>query len=431
MRDVMHRIHIHPTYSKIYSWSKLITITGSAQVVVQAASLVCGILVIRFLPTQEYALYTLANTMLGTMTVLADSGISTGAMSIGGKVWQDANQLGNVVATGLQLRRRFAIISLLIAMPILIYLLLYHGASLITTLLITLSLIPAFFAALSDSLLEVAPKLHQDIKVLQKNQVSVGLLRLALSALLLFIFPWAFIAIIATGLPRMYGNLRLRKIAGKFANVRQPNKDVEKEMLKIVKRVIPGSVYYCFISQISIWLISIFGTTASIAQVGALGRLGIVLSVFSVMVNTLAVPRFARLPEKRNLLWLRFFQIILLLLLMCAIIIGATFLFPEQILYILGNQYKGLHDELILSIIVSCLGLIYTTIFSLSLSRGYVLRPIINIGVHLFFQVVLIATLNLSTTKNVLLFSTLDFSIITIMFTVNFFYYTFKVKNEA
>ena len=62
---------------KINYWLKLITITGLAQVIVQAVGFISGILVIRLLPVQEYALYTLANTMLGTMTVLSDGGIST------------------------------------------------------------------------------------------------------------------------------------------------------------------------------------------------------------------------------------------------------------------------------------------------------------------------------------------------------------------
>ena len=430
MRNVIQRAQLHPAYSKLYFWSKLITITGSAQIIIQIASLIGGLLVIRLLPQHEYALYTIANTMLGTMTLLTDSGISSGVMSIGGKVWQSPERLGAVVATGLRLRKKFAIGSLVIAVPILIYLLLFHGASWLTSLLIALSLIPAFFAALSDSLLEVAPKLHQDIAPLQKNQMMVGVSRLALIALLLFLFPWAFIAILATGIPRIYGNFRLKKIIEPFVAKQEPDKQVEKDILKIVKRVMPGSVYYCIISQVSIWLISFFGTTSSIAQVGALGRLGMMLSVFSVMVNTLAIPRFARLPDDRELLWNRFFQIMAALFALCFLIVGAIALFPQQILYLLGKQYANLQSELILSVTVSCLGLIYTTIFSLSLARGYVMKPVINIGVHLFFQIVLITLLNLSTARNVFIFSILDYTIITIMFTANFFYHTYKIESN-
>ena len=167
MKYILIKLKQHPKYDTIVSWGKLISITGSAQIIVQAVGFVCGILVIRLLPTQEYALYTLANTMLGTMTMLSDAGISTGVMAQGGKVWQNREKLGVVMATGLDLRRKFAIGSLILSTPILLYLLLHNGASWLMAIMIVLSLIPAFYAALSDSLLEIVPKLNQTILPLQ------------------------------------------------------------------------------------------------------------------------------------------------------------------------------------------------------------------------------------------------------------------------
>jgi hypothetical protein len=81
MKMLVQRIYTNLIFAKVFEWGKLITIVGSAQILVQAISLISGILVIRLLPTHEYALYTLANTMLGTMSLLADGGISTGVMS--------------------------------------------------------------------------------------------------------------------------------------------------------------------------------------------------------------------------------------------------------------------------------------------------------------------------------------------------------------
>ena len=112
MKDILSKLKYHPKYETILNWGKLISITGSAQIIVQILGFASGILIIRLLPVQEYALYTLANTMLGTMTVLADGGISTGVMSQGAKVWQNKVMLGKVLATGLDLRRKFAIFSL-------------------------------------------------------------------------------------------------------------------------------------------------------------------------------------------------------------------------------------------------------------------------------------------------------------------------------
>lgn len=404
MKEAVQRIYKNPVYLKIFHWGKLLAITGGAQTIVQGVGLICGLLVIRLLPTQEYAWYTLANTMLGTMSVLADGGISTGVMALGGKVWQDKEKLGSVLVTGLDLRKKFAIVSLIIALPILVYLLLHHNANWLTTILITASLIPAFFAALSDSILEIIPKLKQDIISLQKNQITVSIGRLLLSTITLFIFPFTFVAIISAGIPRMYGNIKLSKLADKFANKQQlPNKEIRYNLLVIVKRILPGSVYYCLTGQITIWLISIFGETSSIAQVGALGRLVIMLSLFSILFHTLVVPRFSRLANDSKLLLNKFIMIHIALLIMCSLIIVTAFLYSTQILWLLGKDYSGLNWELVLSIIGGCISIISGISFTLCTSRGYIINPFLIIPINIITLCCAIYFLNISTLKGVLI----------------------------
>ena len=221
MKVLVQRIADNPHYIRVFEWGKLVAVTGSAQILVQAVGLISGILVIRLLPTQEYALYTLANTMLGTMTNLADGGISAGVMAHGGKVWQHREKLGVVLVTGLDLRKKFAVGSLLVATPVLLYLLHHHGASWLMSALITVSLIPAFVTALSGGLLVVAPLLQQDIFPIQKNQINTNLGRLALLMLTLFFFPLTFLAVLAAGIPQIWANRRLRKISVGYADWNQ------------------------------------------------------------------------------------------------------------------------------------------------------------------------------------------------------------------
>ncbi|HSN49538.1 MAG TPA: hypothetical protein VLR29_12325, partial [Flavobacterium sp.] len=307
-------------------------------------------------------------------------GISTGVMAQGGKVWQDKEKLGAVLATGIDLRKKFGIASLVVSLPILGYLLMHNGASLLTTLLIALALIPAFYAALSDSLLEIVPKLHQTILPLQKNQVSVGLGRLLLTALTMFVFPWAFIAILAAGLPRIWGNIQLSKIGYKFADEHQkPDKEIRTEILSLVKRIMPTSIYFVVSGQITIWLISVFGNTNSIAQLGALGRLNMLLTLFSVIVTTLIIPRFAKLASDKFLLLQRFLQIMVILAVLLSGVALIVYLFPTPILWLLGDSYKGLPFELFLSVVGSCIGLMTGIVFSLYNSRGWAFNPIIGI----------------------------------------------------
>lgn len=346
----------------------------------QALGFVSGILVIRLLPVEEYAYYILANTMLGIFTVIGDAGISQGVMSEGGKVWQNEKKLGIVLSTGLDLRRKFALITLLIAIPFFLFLLFRNDAGWLTSILIILSLIPAFFAALTDNLLQIIPKLHQNVKPLQRNQVEVSIGRLFLLFSTIFFFPFAFIAVLANGLPRIYGNFKLKKIAKNHVETDlTPNEDVKNQILKVVKRILPGSIYYAFSGQITIWFISIMGQTQTLAQLGALGRFSVILTLINTVVAYLAVPRFSRMVNDREKLFKIVFKLFFALIFIISIVIFICYLLSTPIISILGKQYENLEYEFLLSMINAGITFFVTFFYSLSSSKGWILNPVASI----------------------------------------------------
>jgi O-antigen/teichoic acid export membrane protein len=427
MKALVRQMYTNPSYVRVFEWGRVISITGSAQLLIQVFGLIGGILVIRLLPTQEYGLYTLANTMLGTMTVLADGGISNSVLGQGGKVWNNRRKLGAVLATGFNLRKTFAVVSLCIAIPFLLYLLKLHNAGWLSSILIVTALIPAFFAALSSNLLSIGPSLHQSIAPLQKVQTGVSLGRLIMLFLTLFIFPWAYIAILSASLPQIIGNLRLRKISAAYADwAQKPDPAIKKEILTVVKRILPGSIYYCLSGQITIWLISIFGTTTAVAQIGALGRLSIMLGVFSSIFGALIVPRFARLINSKKLLLKRFLQIQLGLVTLFASIILIVFIFPAQLLWILGKNYSGLEKELVLSVAGSCVSLFAGLLFTVSTSRNWAISPLVIIPLTLVAIVLGVLLINISTLSGILKFNIFVSAIEVIIYSV---YCVFKIGN--
>jgi O-antigen/teichoic acid export membrane protein len=404
MKALAKEIYSNSRYTKFFEWGKLISITGSAQLLIQGIGFLSGILVIRMLPTQEYAMYTLANTMLGTVMVLADGGIAAGVMSQGGKVWRNPEKLGVVLSTGLDLRRKFAIISLILASPVLYILLRHHGASWTMAIILLLSLTPAFLTALSGTLLEVVPKLHQDIVPLQKIQMTLNIGRLALLSIIIFYFPLAYLAILAAGLPQIWANFRLRKISHKYAIPhREPDMEIRKKILAFVKRILPGSIYYCLSGQITIWLISIFGSTKSVAQIGALGRLAMLLGLFTTLFNTLVVPRYSRLPQNREFLLKRYLQIMLILLCLSFGIVLFVYLFPTPILWLLGKEYTDLKLELVLNITGSCIAMMVGCSFSICTSRGWAMNPMVPIITSLAAIMLGVSFIDISTIKGILI----------------------------
>lgn len=376
-------------------WGKLLGVTGGAQLLIQGTGFLSGILIIRLLSTDQYAYYTLANTMLGTMTVLADGGISTGVLAEGGQNWKDRNSLGAILATGMQMRRQFAVGSLLVSLPILFYLLQQQGLLWWQSSLIIACLTPTFWAALSGSLLQIVPKLHQDINQLLKINVSINIARLIILVPTLMAFPFAGVAILAAGISQVGGNLQLRKLSLKNADWKQPlDPEYRKKILKTVKKILPGSIYYCISGQITVWLIAIFSDTEGIAEIGALARLMMLLTLVRISIDMLIVPRYARLGHNKRMIINRFFQVLGIVLLLSFAIVGFVYLFPEQCLWILGKKYAHLHYEVVLMTTSSCLIMISGIAHLMSSSRGIIPNPYLFISsivagqaVALFFLV--------------------------------------------
>ena len=83
----------------------------TVQVIVQLIGFLSGILLIRMLEQREYAFFTIANTMQGTLNLLADVSIIVGLVSIGGKVWQNPPRFSQLISTARHLRRRLALVA--------------------------------------------------------------------------------------------------------------------------------------------------------------------------------------------------------------------------------------------------------------------------------------------------------------------------------
>jgi len=396
-------------YGKITHWIKLFAVTGSTQIIIQIAGIASSIFIIRSLSIDEYAYYTIANTVLGTVTLLSDGGISNGVMAQGGKKWQNRDELGVVLVTGLKLRKEFALITLLVSIPVLFYLLLNQKASWVTCFLIASALIPAFIANLSDSLLEVVPRLHQNIKPLQSNQFIVAVGRFLLNIILLSIFPLAFIGLYANGIPRIFGNFKLKKIAKNFADLDQMPSALERQaIITITKKILPLTIFICFSSQITLWVLSIFGDTASIAQIGALGRLTIIIGFISTILSILIFPRFARIQPGEKARMVKFFTLIqVFLILLSGVIILSAWILSPYILSLLGQEYMNLSKEFMLSIVASCLVLLESTTGSLLNSRGWVFNPFVTILINISSLIVSIYLFNLTTLVGLLKYNIL------------------------
>ena len=394
-----------PSAQNAVKWLKLLGGLGLAQGVVQGLAFLAGIVVIRALAPGEYAIYTLAYSVLGAMNVLADGGISNGMMAEAGKAWTEPRKLGAVVVAGLKLRWIFGTTALALTLPFLIYSLHAHDASWLVAALLAAIVAASFIGNLVSAVYTVVLSVHQRVADLQRVIIMQNLGRLGLLGAMLFLLPGALAAAFATLPGQIWAAFRLRRLARPLAEPGAADDPVIRAgIFRVVARTWPGSAYYAVSGQITIWLISLFGSTTALAQIGALSRLGQILGVLSTIMTVLLLPRFARLPNERGLLARRFFQVLLFAGAVGAAIVTLVALFPAQSLWLLGRDYNHLTHEVILQAAGSVISLLAGTAFGLGSVRGLVLHPAISIPLELLLQVALIQILDVGVVSGALWF---------------------------
>ncbi len=388
--------------------ARLLTKFVSVQVVVQLLGAASGILLVRALSAQEYAYFTIANSMLATISILADSGVSIGVTSIGGKVWQDRLRFGELINTALRLRRYLGLIAAAIVTPILVWLLVSNGAPKPYSAAITLAVLIALNYQLLTGVLGVVPRLHSEVSRVQKLDAMAAVMRLLLLVAAYFIFLDTAVALFAglVGLIAQY--VFLKRWAADNIEPRAPiNREDQSTILGIVKHQAPNAVFYCLQGQLTVWLISVFGNTANIAEVGALGRLGMIFAVVASVMSGIVLPGVARI-QSAKLLRRRYFQIVVGFFLFGAFLLVISLLFPEELLWILGKKYAHLQKEIPLMMFGAALSAISGAMQSFNATRGWVKHYWINIPCILALQTILIILLDMSNVRDVLLFGALS-----------------------
>jgi O-antigen/teichoic acid export membrane protein len=376
----------------------------SVQIAVQLMGVAGGILLVRTLSQTEYAFFTLAFSMLSTMSILADSGISISLSSIGGRVWQDRERFGQLINTALRLRRYLAAIAVLAVTPILVWLLIRSGASPVYSAGITLTLLVGLNYQLLSGVLMIVPRLHSQIKRVQTLDALAAGVRLALLVTAYFIFLNAEVAILATIVSVIAQYVLLRRWVRADVDLNAPvSREDQAAMLGIVKHQAPNAVFFCLQGQLTVWLISIFGRTQNIAEIGALGRLGVIFSVIGAVMTSIVLPAFARCQSPRELR-IRYFQVCAGFLLFGLTLITAAALFPDQFLWILGSKYAHLRNELLLMMIMSCFSSLLAAMWSLNSTKAWIRYSWLNIPSVILTQIVLLTFLNVSTVRGVILF---------------------------
>jgi hypothetical protein len=395
-----------PVIRRALQRARMVGNFASVQVLVQLVGFASGILLVRLLAQNEYAYFTIANTMQGTINILGDMGIGIGLIAIGGRVWQDRFRFGQLITTANNFRRKLGAGAIVVVAPILYWMLARNGAPSFYAAILIGAIILGVFAQFSLGVLGVVPRLRSDISQIQKIDLTGAIARLIVLVSCALLFLNAGVAVFVGSMVLLLQYWLLRRYAAGVIDLNAPeNADDRSAMIGFIKSQAANAVFFCLQGQITIFLISFFGrSAASVAEVGALGRLTMIFTVLGQLLINIFVPAFARCQSARKLRW-QYFIFVGGVAAFCGVVIAAAALFPNQFLFVLGGKYSHLQRELLLMVAGTVLNMLIGTLWLLNASKAWIAGSWLYIPLTLVTQIALIPYTDFSNVSQVLIFN--------------------------
>jgi O-antigen/teichoic acid export membrane protein len=392
----------------LIEWVRLFVSYSVVQAMAQGLGFLAGILVVRTLPREEYAYFLIVNTIGPIMNLLSDNGVTNSLSAVGGKFWQDDGRMGSLVKTAMILRRQLALISFIGVTPFLVWMLWRnHAPSHTIAWLVPLSLVGVWLQ-LNVGVLNMVVNLRQQVRRMQSLVFCSVLPRLALIALFVALGILNAPLAIAAGCIAVASQFLLLQhwVKPQIAWDAPPDTEFRRGILAIVKQQAPLTIYFCLQGQIGLWLISIFGSVHRVAELGALGRIGMIFSIFVSTCSALIVPRFARC-QAAGLLRAQYGLIIGGFT--GVVVLGTLFawLFPSPLLWLLGPQYMNLTDLVWLAVLAAGVPSLAGLLYSLNINKGWIPPAAIVIPAEILTQIVLCLSFDLSSVRGILIIAVL------------------------
>jgi O-antigen/teichoic acid export membrane protein len=354
------------------NWGSLIAGFLAGQGIVQLLNLVIGFFLLRWLSVEAFAQYSVATGFQGTLVMLVDIGFSSSIVALAGNRGSDKVAIGRYIRSARHFRNRlFLVVAPLavIAFPLVTA---KHHWPLMTQLLLLLAILSAIFFQGWMSFYAAPLLINRNLRSYYQPQILSAFGR-TLFCFLLYVgsalTSWAVvwlnaIVIAVTGLfYRAYSRPLVDEPV-------RSDPQTNREMLNYLSPLIPGIVFTAFQGQIAILLITLFGQTRSIAEVGALARLSQLFLLLGAFNSVVIGPYIAKITQQA--LIRRYFQILGIAVLISLVMLIMALLFPRPLLWVLGPKYQNLSAEVNWLVVVSCISYICGVMWTMHSARKWV-----------------------------------------------------------
>lgn len=344
-----------------------------SQGVAQAIAFLTGILIVRSMPKQDYAYYSIAVSMIAATALVAESGLNSALMSRGASVRDDKARLSSLFVSGMRFRFISGIPIVLIGTSLVCYLLLENGLVLEQAILCSAIVLCTLWSTVTTGTIQTFHRLDLQFDLIRNTSLVVSGLRLLLVAGLIFAALTNAPLVLAVSLACALGtNLILKHFAARRLDFRAPRNPKDRSAFGVsARRTIPMTLMLVASEQSILFFLSIRGTPEVIANVSALARFSIVFTIVNLVVVDIAAPMFARTEADVKLLLRRFLAVAgsyTLLATGLVVLVGMT---APLLLKLLGERYAGLELALLIVAAGSAVLNIGYALSSLNQARGW------------------------------------------------------------
>ena len=395
-------------WARIRQWSRLLSEYTAAQVVIQALGVLAGLWLVNLMPVREYALYTFAMSIFAFLSVFSDLGVGSALLFFRRETRAAGAAFAPYVRAAYKIRYALLAVGLCVGLAFMATIGSERGFAYAEIAVVGAILIAAVWAQVGSSVAILQLRLEGFYRGSYLAEACANALRLLIvAAMWLAGAPLAWLAMLSSAA----GALTSRTVAAGalrragHALPADASQEPQRAPLEgVVRYVLPMSlsaVYFSIQGPLTVWLSAYFAGTQSVAEVGALGRLGLIFGLLSGFMGVVLIPRLSAVTDDAHYLrrYLQFFGV---LAVFGVGVVALAWAVPDWLLWLLGESYAGLGDGVIVVAVTAVLASWGGYAVGINNARGWVRLQPVAVVIFAAIQIWLIVILDLSSTIGVL-----------------------------
>jgi O-antigen/teichoic acid export membrane protein len=395
---------------RVARWRRILKVVTSffaGQGALQAANVLLALFLVHMLSIEAYAQFGLAFGFQSMASNLMDLGFASTIIPLVGDRIEDRALVGRYVRAASNLRNRaFFILAPFVAASFFAIAHRHHWSGSLQVLLAAAILL-ALYSSGTLSCYSPPFFVYRRLREFYLPQTVSAVFRLAGYGILQVIGGLnAWTAAALSALNVTFNGRVLAKKTRQWVDLNEENtRSAEREIIHYILPAMPAFIFAAFQSQITLFLISIFGQTVSIAQVAALTRIAQLFLVLQTFNMVIIEPYIARL--KREQLGPIYVRLVLLASACCVPVVLIAFHYPQAVLWILGSKYKELDGVIGWLVLASCINYVAGFVWVMNRARKWVFwsGSILEIVLLLVVQIGFILYVGVRTTREAVMFA--------------------------